>query len=189
MFKKFLGYFRDKTPAYALYSKLVEAARHPSFYEDYGVDDSVDGRFDMILLHMFLVINRLDKAEAPIGYLSRDIQEAMVADMDRSLREMGVGDMMVGKQVKFMGKAWFGRQEGYLAALNGDRMAANLQEALHRNVYRGAGGVKATASAALKDYTLAAIKVLDSSEDDAILKATFGFADPTEFAPKPDAGE
>ena len=185
MFEKLFDYFRDKTPAYTLYGKLVEAARHPSFYERYGVSDSVDGRFDMILLHMFMVIERLEASKKDTGYLMRDLQEAMIADMDRSLREMGVGDMMVGKQVKSMGKAWFGRREGYSAALNSDTPDANLQEALHRNVYRGGEG----ANAALKNYTLAAIKVLVDSEDDAIIKATFSFAEPDDFAPKTEAGE
>jgi len=185
MFKKLFDYFRDKTPAYRLYGQLVEAARHPSFYERYGVSDSVDGRFDMILLHMFLVIDRLTASKTDTGYLLRDIQEAMIADMDRSLREMGVGDMMVGKQVKSMGKAWFGRQEGYVDALNSANPDADLQEALHRNVFRGGEG----ASAELKNYTLAAIKTLADHDDDAIINATFGFVEPDDFAPKTKAGE
>ena len=137
MLEKFFSGFQRKKDVYQLYSKIVEQARTPAFYLEYGVADTVDGRFDMILLHLFLVLQRLedeDEGESQ-AKLQRQLQEAFVTDMDRSLREMGVGDMSVGKQVKKMSVAWFGRAGAYREALTAlDNNA--LEEALSRNVYR-----------------------------------------------------
>ena len=135
MLKKFFGKFKNKEAVYALYGMIVKQARRPEFYLDYGVDDSVDGRFDMILLHLFLLVYRLEEEGDDEALLQRHLQEAFVSDMDRSLREMGVGDMNVGKQVKKMSVAWFGRAKAYRDALQSDNNQL-LIEALDRNLYR-----------------------------------------------------
>lgn len=135
MLEKFFSGFQRKKDVYQLYSKIVEQARTPVFYLEYGVADTVDGRFDMILLHLFLILHRLEEEGERQAKLQRQLQEAFVTDMDRSLREMGVGDMSVGKQVKKMSVAWFGRAGAYREALTAlDNNA--LEEALSRNVYR-----------------------------------------------------
>ena len=135
MLEKFFSGFQRKRDVYQLYSKIVEQARTPAFYLEYGVADTVDGRFDMILLHLFLVLQRLEDEGESQAKLQRQLQEAFVTDMDRSLREMGVGDMSVGKQVKKMSVAWFGRAGAYREALTVEDNIA-LEEALSRNVYR-----------------------------------------------------
>lgn len=135
MLEKFFSRFQRKRDIYQLYSKIVEQARTPVFYLEYGVADTVDGRFDMILLHLFLVLQRLEEEGEGQAKLQRHLQEAFVADMDRSLREMGVGDMSIGKQVKKMSVAWFGRAEAYRRALTAESNDS-LEEALCRNVYR-----------------------------------------------------
>ena len=137
MFQRILSRFQKKRNVHLLYSKIVEQARLPEFYLEMGVDDSVDGRFDMILLHMFLVIKRLEEEGDSEQMLQRQLQEVFVTDMDRSLREMGVGDMSVGKQVKKMSVAWFGRSKAYREALEADDDNKLLEEALTRNVFRG----------------------------------------------------
>ncbi len=136
MFKRFFSKFQDKKDVYELYGKIVEQARNPEFYLKYGIEDSLDGRFDMILLHLFLVLRRLEEEGEAEGLLQRHLQEAFVTDMDRSLREMGVGDMSVGKQVKKMSVAWFGRSSAYREALAMDDDNKQLIETLNRNVYR-----------------------------------------------------
>lgn len=135
MLEKFFSRFQRKRDVYQLYSKIVEQARSPAFYLEYGVADTVDGRFDMILVHLFLILHRLEEEGEHQAKLQRQLQEAFVTDMDRSLREMGVGDMSVGKQVKKMSVAWFGRAEAYRQALTVEDNNA-LEGALSRNVYR-----------------------------------------------------
>lgn len=125
---------RDRDPAAALYSAIVSQARRPVFYADLGVPDTVDGRFDMIALHAFLVLRRL-RGE-PTADLAQDLFDVMFDDMDRNLREMGAGDLGVGRRVKTMAKAFYGRIAAYDHGLaSGD---GALGEALRRNLYRKA---------------------------------------------------
>ena len=125
---------RHRDPAAALYAGIVNQARRPAFYADLGVPDTVDGRFDMIALHTFLVLRRL-RGERTAD-LAQDLFDVMFEDMDRNLREMGAGDLGVGSRVKTMAKAFYGRIAAYDQGLaSGDD---SLGEALRRNLYRKA---------------------------------------------------
>jgi cytochrome b pre-mRNA-processing protein 3 len=119
----------------ALYAKAVAQARKPAFYAHLSVPDTVDGRFDLLALHMFLLLHRLG-GEGPFGKkLAQGLFDLMFDDMDRSLREMGVSDMSVGKRVKEMARALYGRIDAYEPCLKDE---AKLASALIRNLYRGA---------------------------------------------------
>lgn len=121
--------------SYALYLRIVEQARNPEFFTRYGVPDTLDGRFDMITLHMFLVTARLKKENTPEALeLLRAVSEVFFSDMDRSLREMGSSDTGVGKRIKKMSQAFYGRLLAYQTAGSDE---AKMQEALLRNLYRG----------------------------------------------------
>ena len=122
---------------HVLYVAAVAAARDPFLYATVGAPDTLDGRFDLVGLHVFLVIRRLSAQPRPGPQLAQAVFDAMFRDMDVNLREMGVGDLSVGKKVKVMWEAFHGRAAAYAAALDaGDR--ALLQAALARNVWRGA---------------------------------------------------
>lgn len=124
--------FTPKPPAAveATYIALLGAARNPFFHEVLKVPDTIDGRFELIVLHLFLLQHRLlGSAQAPFcQYLS----EAFFNDMDASLRELGVADTGVSKRIKKMGKAYHGALQAYAAGLN-DETA--LRAALARNLY------------------------------------------------------
>ena len=94
------------SPGSALYFALLQQARHAVFFRDWGVPDTVDGRFDMIVLHAMLVIRRLRQGGAEGQAVAQEMFDRMFLDFDRSLRELGVGDMSIGKQIKKMGKAF-----------------------------------------------------------------------------------
>lgn len=119
----------------ALYAKAVAQARSPIFYAEREVPDTVDGRFDLLVLHVFLLMHRLGADGRETKRLNQALFDLMFADMDRSLREMGVSDMAVGKRVKDMAHAFYGRVDAYEPALDDP---AKLEEALARNLYRGA---------------------------------------------------
>lgn len=126
----------EQLRANMLYNVLVAQSRRPGFYLAGGVPDTIDGRFDMIVLHAFLVMRRLRDAGPEGEALSQALFDEMFADMDRSLREMGVGDMGIGRRVRAMGEAFLGRVKAYEEALGQGGDA--LEEALSRNLYRAA---------------------------------------------------
>ncbi len=123
-----------ETAAVSLYRAAVEKARDPVFYAELAVPDTVNGRFDMIVIHVMLLFRRLRGGGAAAHATSEALLSLMFSDMDRSLREMGVGDMSVGKHVKKMAKAFYGRAEMYEAGLEGTSDV--LESALTENLYR-----------------------------------------------------
>ena len=134
-----LGWFgrkRHERAGFELYTSAVKAAREPYFFERLGVPDTLDGRFDMVGVHVFLLVNRLH-AESKAGKdLAQAVFDAMFSDMDISLRELGVGDMSVGKRVRAMWEAFNGRSTAYATALEaGD--PEGLAAVVARNVWRG----------------------------------------------------
>lgn len=128
---------RHERAGFALYTAAVAAARAPYLYAALRVPDTLDGRFDLVGLHVFLLIDRLRRAPPPGPDLAQAVFDAMFSDMDINLREMGVGDLSVGKKVRSMWEAFHGRAAAYAAPLEaGD--ASGLAAALERNVWRGA---------------------------------------------------
>jgi cytochrome b pre-mRNA-processing protein 3 len=129
--KRLFGPDPSHYKAHDAYVKIVAQARQPLFYRDFHIEDTLDGRFDVILLHLYLLIARCEKesGRADVPLFMRALSEIFFADMDRSLREMGVGDTGVGKRIRTMVEAFYGRFKAY-------RETPELTEALWRNLYR-----------------------------------------------------
>ncbi len=145
-----LGFLR-RSPhgraADALYAAAVAAARAPAFYVELGVPDTLDGRFDLIGLHAFLLIHRLQQDQPPGAELAQAVFDAMFRDMDHNLREIGVGDLSVARKMKQMWEAFHGRAAAYETALAAADAAA-FPAALARNVWRDAPAPHASRLAA-----------------------------------------
>lgn len=172
-----LGLFKKTAPKinpYPLYQTIVDQARQVAFYRDLDVDDSLDGRFDMITLHAVLAFHALSKREAEAVALSQAAFDLMFKDMDRSLRERGVGDTSVPKKVKKMGEVFFGRSDAYRAALSQKGEAA-LADALFRNVYASEGS--AANANKLADYVRAADAALAETPLEAFHAGTLPWPD------------
>lgn len=122
-----------RAPAERLYAGVVAQARRPVFYAECGVPDTLDGRFEMLVLHAFLLLRRLKGHGPAAERVSQRLSEALFADMDANLREMGAGDLGVGPRVKRMAQAFYGRVAAYEAGLAGG--PAPLAEALRRNLF------------------------------------------------------
>src|SRR5450631_4348795 len=117
----------------ALYGMIVAQARLPCFYRDYAVADTVNGRFELIVLHLALVLDRLAQDPA-LCELGQGVFDRFCQDMDHNLREMGIGDMAVPKEMQRMGEAFYGRAQAYQAALAaGDGQM--VVETIARNIY------------------------------------------------------
>ena len=118
-----------------LYAAVVARSRAPGFYLA-GVPDTFDGRFDLSMLHLFLLVRRLRREGAPGRAVAQALFDAAFDDMDRTLREMGVGDLGVPRRVKAMARAFYGRAAAYDEALDAADDAA-LRAALGRNLIGG----------------------------------------------------
>ena len=121
---------RSPAPERRCYEAIVAAARHPAFYARWNVADTLDGRFDMVALHTYLVLERLKGVEPEFR---QALVDEFFSDMDRSLRELGVGDVSVGKKVRKMAEVFYGRIAAYDAALAGE--GTTLGAAISRNVF------------------------------------------------------
>ena len=163
---------------HALYGAIVAQARSVAFYADYRVPDTVEGRFDLIVLHLVLLLNRLDRrAEAARG-LGQELFDAFCRDLDANLREMGVGDLAVPKRMQTFAEAFYGRQAAYLAALDAADERV-FEKALARNIFPAGADAGA---AQLARYARAAVTRLDAQDDSTLIRGEVVFPSPEAFA-------
>jgi cytochrome b pre-mRNA-processing protein 3 len=157
-----------------LYGTIVAQARMPSFYRDCAVPDTLNGRFELIVLHLALLLDRLVQDPA-LRHLGQPVFDRFCRDMDHNLREMGVGDLAVPKEMRRMGEAFYGRAQAYRAALaaadNG-----TLAKALARNIYGVAGPVPAAAR--LAAYMREAVRDLAAQDSTRLAAGRLRFPEP-----------
>ena len=130
------GFFRDRTNRRLIdriHGEIMTAARQPSLYLDYGIADTLEGRFELFTAMAALTIRRLEMADEPGPSLAQDLTDAVFRHFDAALREMGVGDITVPKRIKKLAENFLGRSVAYRAALASDDPALYMQ-ALARNV-------------------------------------------------------
>jgi cytochrome b pre-mRNA-processing protein 3 len=145
--------FRRKSDDRAVdsaYTAIVAAARRPFLYEELAVADTLDGRFDMVTLHAFALMERLKAGDQTAQAFSQELADRIFQEMDLSFREMGVGDLSVAKRVRKLAEIFYGRFAAYDAALHAGEAA--LSDALRRNVYPD--GVAPEKLAALSRYAM-----------------------------------
>ena len=177
MLQNLFGVSPVKRAAESLYSSAVQAARNSVLYTEYGVPDTVDGRFEMIALHVYVLLRRLKTTGLEGKALSQSVFDSMFDDMDRTLREMGAGDLGVGRRVKEMAKAFYGRIAAYDDGL-GEPDPGALRLALERNVFRGSeGGAddQAYRGAALAQYLRELAQEMDRCDADRLLSGHVTF--------------
>lgn len=127
-----------KTAAAGLYQAAVIQSRDPRFYTELGVSDTIDGRFDLVSLHVFLIVQRLSRMGSKGKALSQALFDHMFTHMEQTLREIGIGDMGVPKHMKRMMHGFNGRVHSYHTAIDNNDMQ-ELQLAVTRNIYRVEG--------------------------------------------------
>jgi cytochrome b pre-mRNA-processing protein 3 len=163
----------------ALYGAIVAQARLPMFYVEFGVPDTLEGRFDLIVLHLVLVLRRLGGAGERGADFGQRLFDAFCRDLDGNLREMGVGDLAVPKRMRQFAEAFYGRQAAYIAALVADG-PRDFEKALARNILQ-AEDIDHRA-ARLARYARAADRQLDALDDADLLGGVADFPDPGAFA-------
>ena len=168
--------FRRPDPTIAtLYGAIVTQARDPRFYASYGVPDTVLGRFDLIVLHLALVLRRLRAGDVSARTLAQGVFDSFCRDMDHNLREMGISDQGVPRQMRRVGEAFYGRAQAYDAAL-ADPGNDTLAETLRRNVY--AQAADSVAADALAAYVRKAADELDAQALENVLRGVVSFPHP-----------
>ena len=163
----------------AIYGMIVTQAREPLFYRDLGVPDTVNGRFDLLVLHLWLVLRRFKLADGGTG-LSQALFDRFCDDMDANLREMGVGDLTVPKRMQAFGEAFYGRVAAYDLALSAG--PEPLAQALCKNILNGEGIEKARRLAIYADKVMANLAGLDEA---ALLSPAWTFSLPVEAGAEP----
>ena len=155
-----------------IYGMIVTQAREPLFYRDLAVPDTVNGRFDLLVMHLWIILHCLRTMEGGVG-LSQALFERFCADMDANLREMAVGDLAVPKRMRTIGEAFYGRIAAYDRAFSVG--SEDLAQALCRNILDGGDIEQARRLAA---YAMAAIASLASQGDGALLSGSWSFPSP-----------
>jgi cytochrome b pre-mRNA-processing protein 3 len=168
---------RGREPAERLYAVLVSQARRPEFYVALGVPDTVDGRFELVALHIFLVLRRL-RGEAGAAAIAQALVDLFVEDMDASLREMGAGDLGVGRRVRHMAEALYGRIAAYDAVAASDQQTAVA--ALRRNLFGTVPepGPEAVALRAMTAYVRREQAALAAMPTDRLVAGRVDFGSP-----------
>jgi cytochrome b pre-mRNA-processing protein 3 len=166
---------RDDPSIASLYGTIVAQARVPAFYQSFGVPDTVNGRLEMILLHVVLLLRRLER-EPAAGPLGQAVFDLFCEDMDANLREMGVGDLAVPRSMRRIGEAFYGRQAAYRAALDANDPRA-LVDVLARNALDGHQGTDQVAER-LAGYVRSAMSALVAQDIAELRQGKLGFPDP-----------
>jgi cytochrome b pre-mRNA-processing protein 3 len=175
-----LARFRRNSQArtiHALYGAIVAQARSVAFYAEYRVPDTVEGRFDLVVLHLVLLLNRLDRRPNATRGLGQELFDAFCRDLDANLREIGVGDLAVPKRMQAFAEAFYGRQAAYLAALGAADQRV-FEKALARNIFPAGDDAGA---AQLARYARAAVIRLDAQDDSALGGGEVVFPSPEAF--------
>jgi cytochrome b pre-mRNA-processing protein 3 len=164
----------DATVAAAdvLYRAIVEAARRPTLFAGLGVPDTMDGRYEMVALHAYLVLRRLKRDHRATQALAQALFDRMFLDFDHALREAGAGDLGVGRRVKRMATGFYGRIAAYDAGLDGE----GLEEAIRRNVFGTVEPAEAAVSR-LAAYLQAADGALAGQPTASLLGGRVAFPD------------
>ena len=178
LFEMFKTSASQNTVAMELYSGVVLQARKPYFYANLGVPDTPDGRYDMIMIHAFLLLHRLKRDLPSTEKISQALFDVMFEDMDESLREMGAGDVGIGRRVKEMAKAFYGRIAVYDEGLSRDDDSLDI--ALRRNVYRQSNAEDEQIRA-LGCYMRRGAAYLSEQATETLLRGKLSFAEPSQY--------
>ena len=156
-----------------IYQKIVKFSRNKIFYTKYKVPDTIDGRFDMLVLITIIVVFRLSKIKDEGIKLSQQVFDIVFKDLDFSLRELGAGDVSVANNMKKLISSYMGRQKIYLKAFkNDDEMF--LAMAFKNNIFRN-NDQKENLILLLSRNIFKINKKLNLIDDEKILEGDFEF--------------
>ena len=155
--------FFKKDPALeageALYAAAVEQARQPALYRQFGTPDTVEGRFEQVAIHVYLILRRLKNDAPGADKVAQKLFDVMFQNFDDSLRELGVGDMSIGRKIRALAENFYGRVAAYEDALSPNAPKADLATALGRNIFEDEN---ADSASGLADYVRETAVLIDA---------------------------
>lgn len=158
MFKQLAARRRNRRIRDDFYGRIVALSRHPVPYANWGVPDSLEGRLEMLILCLFLVLERLRRAGSPGAPLAQELMDAFFADMDAAHRQLGVGDLKVPRRMRELAGLVETRLQAYRgASVTGGRRLSRLI-AENFAAHPGAPRVRAAAIASCATALLAAME-------------------------------
>ena len=178
MLRSFKARAQLQRKAGEIYGAVVTQARQPDFYLKLAIPDTPQGRYEIVVIHLFLVLERL-RGAPHAGELQRVLIETFVADMDASLRELGTGDLSVGRKVQRAAAGFYARSGDYRAGLAESGEQA-LEQALTKHV--GAEATVNIQAAVLARYIRLAAAKLEEQSADVILAGVVAFPAPGAIA-------
>jgi cytochrome b pre-mRNA-processing protein 3 len=175
MFRWFAGRAARKEAAEKIYDAIVAQSRNPAFYLRCNVPDTLSGRFDMLVIHMFVVLQILKLGGREGQLLAQEIVEAFIREMDTMVRDLGVSDRNVPKEVRKIAQLFYGQLLAYSTALQ-----RNDTKGLANEVWKsfqsgeGAGGAQIAADS-LSTYMRQAIKNIQEMPLNMLLQGNIRF--------------
>ncbi|GJL84946.1 MAG: hypothetical protein DHS20C02_07210 [Micavibrio sp.] len=163
-------------PARQLYASAFNHTRMPCFYQEYAVPDTLDGRFDLLLLHLFLIINRMQGEGRKGAQLGQAMFDVAFADVDQGLRENGIGDMGLPKHMRRMMLAFNGRMHSYAEAVE----SSELDKTLARNLYGTLENPRADVLSRMSAYVTETMAWLGKQQSERIFEGQIEFIEPQE---------
>jgi len=164
-----------KLAARRLYSGAVAQARAPALYAVMGIADSPEGRFEALTLHVLLLLERLKLDGPRLDKLWQGVFDIYVRDLDGALREMGVGDLSVGRKMKRLGEAFYGRAKAFEHAFASLPDRGPLREVVGRTLLEERPGAD---PAPLADYAEECRARLGDQPLDELLGGLAAWRDP-----------
>lgn len=174
MFTQLLSKSPARKAAERLYAAAAAQARAPAIYARMDVPDTVEGRFELLTLHVILLIDRLKDGPAGAAAARQILFDVYVGNLDAALREMGVGDLAVGKRMRKLGEAFYGRARACEAAFKALPEAGPLEAVLARTVFEAVPGAE---PAALADYLRRCRESLASGDVEALMAGAPSWAE------------
>ena len=172
------GFFKKKEEnaqlAAVLYDKILAQSREPDFYQYFGVPDTIQGRFDLLCVHAFLIVDRLYE-DGPKGTkLAQSFFDHMFKETDKNLRELGIGDLSVPKHIKKLMRGFKGRSMAYRDAMESDEHY-DLIEALMRNLYGTSEKPDEKNACLIASYMHETAFILGTTSEEDFIQADFNF--------------
>ncbi|HEY5410189.1 MAG TPA: ubiquinol-cytochrome C chaperone family protein [Caulobacteraceae bacterium] len=165
-----------QAPGRALYAAAALQARRPEFYRAFVVADTVEGRFELYSLHVALVLIRLKGRGQFAAETAQHLFDAYVRALDDALREMGVSDVTVGKKMRKLGQAFYGRLKAYEDAIEHLPEAGELKALVLRTALEGQPD---PAGERLAAYVARAASALDAQSLEDLLQGRVTWPDVT----------
>jgi cytochrome b pre-mRNA-processing protein 3 len=175
MFRWFAGRAARKEAAEKIYDAIVAQSRNPAFYLRCGVPDTLSGRFDMLVIHMFVVLQILKLGGREGQLLAQEIVEAFIREMDTMVRDLGVSDRNVPKEVRKIAQLFYGQLLAYSTALQRND-TKGLAGEVWKSFQSGEGAASATIAAdSISTYMRQAIKNIQEMPLNMLLQGNIRF--------------